>query len=501
LIKFNKKEVFQTAIFSTIKKTKTTMAKILIIDDDIDICQLLERFFKKKGHQALFFTNGKKALEYLKENTADIVFCDFRLPDTDGKEMLQKIKEININTQVIIITGYSDVKTAVDVIKMGAFDYVTKPLLPEEILLMIDKVLNQKTDASKTTAPVPSPSQLAKPTNSVHKKTVSNPKGYVVGKSKEAERLQTQIELVAPTNYSVVIYGESGTGKESVAYSIHLNSQRKDQPFVAVDCGALSKDLAGSELFGHEKGAFTGALQAKVGQFEYANGGTIFLDEITNLPYDIQVSLLRVIQERKIRRVGSQRETNIDVRIIVASNEKLSEATSKGKFREDLYHRFNEFSIDLPSLRERNQDIMIFADFFLQNASAELNKTIDGFVTEVEKVFLEYSWPGNLREMNNVIKRAALLSNKNLITLETLPQEIVFQSKFNMTEDKSENKNQLVAKGLPELKSAALNAEYEKILEVLRKVNFNKSKAAIMLDIDRKTLYNKMKTFNLLINS
>jgi two-component system response regulator HydG len=477
------------------------MAKILIIDDDIDICQLLERFFKKKGHQALFFTNGKKALDYLKENTADIVFCDFRLPDTDGKEMLQKIKEINISTQVIIITGYSDVKTAVDVIKMGAFDYVTKPLLPEEILLMIDKVLNNKIDSKTATSAAPSPALSSKSVNSTHKKTMSNPKGYVIGKSKEAEKLQTQIELVAPTNYSVVIYGESGTGKESVAYSIHLNSQRKDQPFVAVDCGALSKDLAGSELFGHEKGAFTGALQAKVGQFEYANGGTIFLDEITNLPYDIQVSLLRVIQERKIRRVGSQKETNIDVRIIVASNEKLSEAVSKGKFREDLYHRFNEFSIDLPSLRERNQDIMIFADFFLQNASAELNKTIDGFVTEVEKIFLEYSWPGNLREMNNVIKRAALLSNKNLITLETLPQEIVFQSKFSMTEDKSENKNQLVAKGLPELKSAALNAEYEKILEVLRKVNFNKSKAAIMLDIDRKTLYNKMKTFNLLINS
>jgi len=477
------------------------MAKILIIDDDIDICQLLERFFKKKGHQALFFTNGKKALDYLKENTADIVFCDFRLPDTDGKEMLQKIKEINVSTQVIIITGYSDVKTAVDVIKMGAFDYVTKPLLPEEILLMIDKVLNHKTEAPKASASSQAPSTTAKTNTPAHKKTLSNPKGYVVGKSKEAEKLQTQIELVAPTNYSVVIYGESGTGKESVAYSIHANSQRKDQPFVAVDCGALSKDLAGSELFGHEKGAFTGALQAKVGQFEYANGGTIFLDEITNLPYDIQVSLLRVIQERKIRRVGSQKETNIDVRIIVASNEKLSEATSKGKFREDLYHRFNEFSIDLPSLRERNQDIMIFADFFLQNAASELNKTIDGFVPEVEKVFLEYSWPGNLREMNNVIKRAALLSNKNLLTLETLPQEIVFQSKFNLTEDKSENKNQLVAKGLPELKSAALNAEYEKIFEVLRKVNFNKSKAAIMLDIDRKTLYNKMKTFNLLINS
>ncbi|MDQ3046225.1 MAG: sigma-54 dependent transcriptional regulator [Bacteroidota bacterium] len=480
------------------------MAKILIIDDDIDICQLLERFFKKKGHDPLFFTSGKKALDHLRENTTDIVFCDFRLPDTDGKEMLQKIKEINSSIQVIIITGYSDVKTAVDVIKMGAFDYVTKPLLPEEIMIMVDKVLNLKPEDQVGKA-VPSNGAAAQAApvgaNTTHKRTLSNPKGYVIGKSKEADKLQTQIELVAPTNYSVVIYGESGTGKESVAFSIHANSQRKDKPFVAVDCGALSKDLAGSELFGHEKGAFTGALQAKVGQFEFANGGTIFLDEITNLPYDIQVSLLRVIQERKIRRVGSQKETNIDVRIIVASNEKLSEAVSKGKFREDLYHRFNEFSIDLPSLRERLDDILVFANFFLNNAKSDLNKDIDGFVPEVEKVFIEYNWPGNLREMNNVIKRAALLANKNSITLETLPQEIVFQSKFNMSEDRVEHKNSIANKGLPELKSAALNAEYEKILEVLRKVNFNKSKAAIMLNIDRKTLYNKMKTFNLLINS
>ena len=481
------------------------MAKILIIDDDIDICQLLERFFKKKGHEPTYFTSGKKALDYLKDNHADIVFCDYRLPDTDGKEVLQKIKELNPHIHVIIITGYSDVKTAVDVIKMGAFDYVTKPLLPEEILLMIQKVLTHspEADTEKIANKAPINGQQNKSLNSISsKKIVVNPKGYVIGKSKEAEKLQTQIELVGPTNYSVVLYGESGTGKESIAYSIHANSNRKDKPFVAVDCGALSKDLAGSELFGHEKGSFTGALQAKVGQFEYANGGTIFLDEIANLPYDIQVSLLRVIQERKIRRVGSQKETDIDVRIIVASNEKLSEATAKGKFREDLYHRFNEFSIDLPPLRERGSDIMIFADFFLKNACSELNKVIDGFVPEVEKIFLEYNWPGNLREMNNVIKRAALLCNKNALTLETLPQEIVFQSKFNLTEDKStETKNQLIAKGLPELKSAALNAEYEKIIEVLRKVNFNKSKAAIMLDIDRKTLYNKMKTFNILINS
>jgi two-component system, NtrC family, response regulator HydG len=469
------------------------MAKILIIDDDIYICELLDRFFKRNGHTSVFFTNGKKAREYMKENQVDIAFCDFRLPDTDGKELLQNIKEISPTTQVIIITGYSDVKTAVEVIKLGAFDYITKPLLPEEILLLIENALTQraakaeKQEAAANGTPVEA--GYASNRTSIH-----NTKSYIVGKSKEAQKLHSQIKLVAPTNYSVIIYGESGTGKESVAYNIHALSQRKDKPFIAVDCGSLTKELAGSELFGHEKGAFTGALQSKVGQFELANGGTIFLDEIGNLTYDIQVSLLRVIQERRIRRIGSQKETNIDVRIIVASNEKLNEAATKGLFREDLFHRFNEFSIDLPALRERSQDVMIFADFFLKSVNAELGKNIEGFAPEVEKVFLDYNWPGNLREMNNIIKRAALLTSKTNITLETLPQEIIFQSKFNLVDDGKGNPAAAL-KGIPELKSAALHAEYEKILEVLRKVNFNKSKAAVLLNIDRKTLYNKMKTF------
>ncbi len=469
------------------------MAKILIIDDDTDICQLLERFLKRKGHETSYFTSGKKALVHLKDNTYDIVFCDFRLPDTDGRELLISIKELNPKTQVIIITGYSDVKIAVDVIKNGAFDYITKPLLPEEILMLVDEALNQKQQINEA----PQDDQYGEKVEAIpHKKNISNNKNLVVGVSKEAEKLHTQIKLVAPTNYSVIIYGESGTGKESVAFSIHNQSNRKDKPFIAVDCGSLTKELAGSELFGHEKGSFTGALHTKIGQFELANGGTIFLDEIGNLTYDIQVSLLRVIQERKIRRIGSQKETNIDVRIIVASNEKLSEVAAKGKFREDLYHRFNEFSIDLPPLRERNDDILIFAGFFLKNANAELGKNIQGFSPEVEKTFLDYNWPGNLREMNNIIKRAALLTSKEFITIETLPQEIIFQSKFNLIEEETESNSH--AKTAPDLKSIALHAEYEKILEVLRKVNFNKSKAAIVLNIDRKTLYNKMKTFNLL---
>ncbi len=470
------------------------MAKILIIDDDTDICQLLERFLKRKGHETSYFTSGKKALAHLKENEFDIVFCDFRLPDTDGRELLINIKELNPKTQVIIITGYSDVKIAVDVIKNGAFDYITKPLLPEEILMLVDKALTQKSGMSTELS---SDNQADDKVEAIpNRKNISNNKNLVVGVSKEAEKLHTQIKLVAPTNYSVIIYGESGTGKESVAFSIHNQSTRKDKPFIAVDCGSLTKELAGSELFGHEKGSFTGALQTKIGQFELANGGTIFLDEIGNLTYDIQVSLLRVIQERKIRRIGSQKETNIDVRIIVASNEKLSDVTARGKFREDLYHRFNEFSINLPPLRERNDDILVFAGFFLENANTELGKNIEGFSPEVEKIFLDYNWPGNLREMNNIIKRAALLTSKDTITIETLPQEIIFQSKFNLIEDEKDNNRSV--KNAPDLKSVALHAEYEKILEVLRKVNFNKSKAAIALNIDRKTLYNKMKTFNLL---
>lgn len=474
------------------------MAKILIIDDNIDICQLLERFFKKKGHDTKFFTSEVNALDYLKSNECDLVFCDFRLPKMDGKEVLEKIKQIDPTIQVVIITGYSDVKTAVDVIKLGAFDYVTKPLFPDEILITMEKALKNKANIGLAQQEDGVSSKEKTSSSSIHKNGSSTApsKQIIVGKSPEAKNIQKQIELVAPTNYSVIIYGESGTGKESIAYSIHTQSTRKDKPFVAVDCGSLYKELAGSELFGHEKGAFTGAMQSKVGQFELANGGTIFLDEIANLSYDIQVSLLRVIQERKIRRLGSQKETPIDVRIIVASNEKINGATSKGTFREDLYHRFNEFSIDLPALRDRKNDIMMFADFFLTNANNELGKQIEGFDEEVEGIFLDYTWPGNLRELNNVIKRAVLLSGKNKITAETLPQEIVFQSKFSLIDDKSENKP--MNGDAHNLKSIALNAEFEKIVEVLKKVNFNKSKAAQLLNIDRKTLYNKMKIFNLL---
>lgn len=468
------------------------MASILIIDDDMDICSLLERFLTRKGYTTEYCTTSRKAMEVLQKKDFDLILCDFRLPDDNGKDLLQKIKAVKPEAKVVMITAYSDVKTAVDIIKAGALDYITKPLLPDEILNLITRVLSDEHTGAASTARSEKPTASRKP-------NAAAPNKYIVGKSKESQDLQKQIELVAPTNYSVIIYGESGTGKESVAQSIHYHSARASKPFIAVDCGALTRELAASELFGHEKGAFTGALQAKAGQFELANGGTIFLDEITNLSYEIQVSLLRVIQERKVKRLGSSKDTDVDVRIIVASNERIADACAEGKFREDLYYRFNEFSLNLLPLRERKSDIMQFAEFFLKKTNEELDKNIAGFSPEAEKIFVDYRWPGNLREMNNMIKRAVLLTNGENIKPEALPQEVVFDIKFNQLNEGGNNFN--ARQQAPEkanLKSAAQNAEYEMILDILKKFKFNKSKAAQYLNIDRKTLYNKMKSFNML---
>jgi two-component system response regulator HydG len=304
--------------------------------------------------------------------------------------------------------------------------------------------------------------------------------------------------MVAPTNYSVILYGESGTGKEVIAKTIHEASKRKGKPFIAMDCGTLSKELSGSELFGHVKGAFTGAVTDKEGHFELANGGTLFLDEVSNLPKDVQASLLRVIQERKYKRVGGTKEMDVDVRIIVASNENLQEAYQKGKFREDLYHRFNEFSINLPPLRNRKGDIPLFAQFFLDKTNEELQKNIEGYEEDVEEMFLNYAWPGNLREFRNVVRRSVLLTPSGKINSKVLPWEITqstMQPEFhiNGTQENSVSKNA----GLKEvdLKDAAAKAEYETIMNVLKEVNFNKTKAAEILKIDRKTLYNKIKIY------
>jgi two-component system response regulator HydG len=309
--------------------------------------------------------------------------------------------------------------------------------------------------------------------------------------------LYRQIEIVAPTNYSIILYGESGTGKEVIAKTIHELSSRKDKPFVAMDCGTLSKELSGSELFGHVKGAFTGALADKEGHFELANGGTLFLDEVGNLSIDIQAALLRVIQERKFKRVGGNKEMDVDVRIIVASNENLQDAYQKGKFREDLYHRFNEFSVNLPPLRNRKQDIPAFAEFFLQKTNEELQKNISGFEDEVIRMFTDYSWPGNLREFRNVVRRAVLLTpGDELVSAKTLPWEITNTNPLTATPEPAQKEQTTITlKKDIGLKGAASKAEYETIMNVLKEVKFNKKKAAEVLNIDRKTLYNKLKSY------
>lgn len=478
------------------------MDKILIVDDDRDMCLLLSRFLTRKGYEAVSMHTGVATMEWIAKNKPALVLLDFRLEDTTGATLLTSIKEAYYDVPVIIITGYSDVKDAVEVIKTGAYDYITKPLFPDEILLTITKALGENKNSKDNSIESQDVKTSDKEPEGRKKTTLRNNPEIIIN-SPDCGNIVKQVDLVAPTNYSVIIYGESGSGKEAIAKQIHQKSKRSSKPFVAIDCGALSKELAGSELFGHEKGAFTGALFQKTGAFESANGGTIFLDEVANLSYDIQVSLLRVIQERSIRRLGGNKEIPLDIRIIVASNESLWDATKEGKFREDLYHRFNEFCIELPPLRERKNDIMFFAKHFLELTNAELGKNIHGFTKEVEKIFSEYIWYGNLRELKNVVKRATLLTDETLIDVKSLPFEISNFSKlqFDITD------NFFLQAGEPNasdnangksLKNANLDSEYSIIMDVLKQTNFNKSKAAQILRIDRKTLYNKINQYNAL---
>jgi len=475
------------------------MDKILVVDDDNDMCLLLTRFLTRNGYLVASVNSGKAAVEWIKKSKPLLVLSDFRLDDMTGMELLLKVKEAHPAVPVIIITGYSDVKDAVEVMKLGAYDYVTKPLFPDEILMTIKKAIPGAAEGGAS-APKASPDGAPAP---VQRSKFSNGSQYITGDSPEFATIMKQIELVAPTNFSVIIYGESGSGKEGIAHQIHQKSKRAEKPFVAIDCGALSKDLAGSELFGHEKGAFTGALNQKIGSLEIANEGTIFLDEVGNLSYEVQVSLLRVVQERKIRRVGGIKDIEIDVRIIIASNERLWDASRTGKFREDLYHRFNEFSIEVPSLRERKEDIMLFARHFLKLTNDELGKDVKGFTREVEDILNNYIWYGNLRELKNVIKRATLLTDGDFVDVKSLPFEInnfyklQFESPATSVSERKEN-SQSPTNNMSfenKLKSANIDAEYEVILDALKQANYNKSKAATLLNVDRKTLYNKMRQF------
>ena len=438
------------------------MKHILIVEDDTTFAVMLQTWLSKKKFSVASVSGIAAAKKTLIESSVDLVLCDLRLPDGDGIDLLEWVSNRNVNVPLIVMTSYAAIPSAVQAMKLGARDYISKPVNPVDLLQKINEVFNA---GVKTGKQIPVSESVPEETN------------YLEGQSEAARQLYTYVKLVAPTSMSVLINGASGTGKEYVAKRIHQLSKRLEKPFVAIDCGAIPKELAASEFFGHKKGSFTGAIEDKVGAFIEADGGTIFLDEIGNLSYDVQVQLLRVLQERRVKPIGTTTEVKVDVRLIAATNEDLKAAIKSGAFREDLYHRINEFTIYMPRLCERGEDIPLFANFFLDQANRELEKPVPGFLPEAMEKISQYTWPGNLREMRNTVMRAALLAQGNPIRVEHLGIDMNIDKPINILHDP--------------------DSERTKIVSALQKCSGNKSKAAAMLGIDRKTLYNKLKLYQI----
>lgn len=440
-------------------------SSILIVEDDLTFSTMLKTWLGKKGFEVEAVGTQLRARKLLAARDFDLVLSDLRLPDQDGISLLAWLREQNKLIPFIIMTSYAEIQSAVQAMKEGATDYVAKPIQPDVLLTKITEAIGNNTAA---------------PIVPVHSAASVSSQNFLEGESEAARQLYNYVNLVAPTHMSVLINGASGTGKEYVAHRIHQLSKRAGKPFIAIDCGSIPKDLAASEFFGHVKGSFTGALSDKVGAFEEANGGTLFLDEIGNLSYEVQVQLLRALQERKIRRIGSTKEIEVDVRLVSATNENLKEAIAKGTFREDLYHRINEFTLRMPSLKEREEDILLFANFFLDQANRELERNLIGFDMEASMALQNYSWPGNLRQLKNVVKRATLLAQGEFISLHDLGEELA--DNVFLIQDLSLHDEE---------------KEKQRIINALQQTNNNKTRAAQLLGVDRKTLYNKLKLYNI----
>lgn len=455
------------------------MQHILIVEDDIAFGTMLQTWLRRKGFEVEKATSVGAAVKLLTETfgkEVDLVLSDLRLPDHDGLRLLAWMHEHDINAPFIVMTNYAEVQNAVLAMKSGAADYIAKPVQPDILLQKIKDAMEQNAQQSNATTQN-STTQNAPTAHNSKFKTQSaklTAPRHIEGKSEASRQLYSYVELVAPTPMSVLILGASGTGKEYVAHRIHDLSARADRPFFALDCGAIPRDVAASEFFGHKKGAFTGADTDKRGAFEMANGGTLFLDEVGNLSYEVQVQLLRALQERRIRPVGGTQEIPIDIRLVCATNENLEEAVGEGRFREDLYHRINEFTIYMPKLSERGSDLFLFADLFIHHANEELNRTVEGFDSDAAELLASHSWPGNLRELNNVVKRAVLLTRGNKITTAELTQA--------MGQIRTDNVLQLHDE----------DTERQRIITALQQTNGNKAKAARLLGVDRKTIYNKI---------
>ena len=443
---------------------------ILIVEDDLTFATMLKTWLGEKGYEGETASTNARARKLLTTRDFSLILSDLRLPDQDGIHLLSWLRDLQKATPVIIMTSYAEIQGAVLAMKEGAADYVSKPVQPDELLKKIKEAISQESKV------------VATPKESKENFATQN---FLEGESEAARQLYNYVNLVAPTQMSVLINGASGTGKEYVAHRIHQLSKRADKPFIAIDCGSIPKDLAASEFFGHVKGSFTGALTDKVGAFEEANGGTLFLDEIGNLSYEVQVQLLRALQERRIRRIGSTKEIEVDIRLVSATNENLKESISKGNFREDLYHRINEFTLLMPALKDRQEDILLFANFFLDQANRELDRHLIGFDAAASEAMQNYSWPGNLRQLKNIVKRATLLAQGDFISIRELGDEILEHA----TPDAQQMQHSFVLHDE--------ETEKQRILNALQQTGNNKTKAAQLLGVDRKTLYNKLKLYNI----
>ncbi|MCK4311831.1 MAG: sigma-54-dependent Fis family transcriptional regulator [Candidatus Cloacimonetes bacterium] len=444
------------------------MEKILIVDDEDNIRFILSELLEKAGYQTIQAENGNQALVEFENFYPELVLLDYKLPDMNGNQILDKMKEINSSVIVIMLTAFGDIKKAVESMKLGAFDYLTKPFNNEEILLVVQKAL-------KTL-------ELTQEIKTLRKRIEGDIEiKEMMGESSQIRKVLEQVELVASNDITVFLEGETGTGKDLIAKMIHKKSPRKDKSFVAVDCGAVPETLFESELFGYEKGAFTGAVSRRIGKFEQANGGTLFLDEITNLPMSLQPKLLRVIQDNEIQRLGGGNAIKINVRIIVASNKNIIEDVRNGKFRDDLFYRIHEFKIDLPTLKERKDDIPILANYFLKEANYELKKNIEGFSTQAMNSLLDYTWPGNIRELKNVIKRAVIITKSKTI----LPDHLLFTNLKETIQENEIDEDLLMSS----ISGKVIESKIQIIKKAILKADGNKTKAAEILGISRNQLY------------
>jgi len=443
------------------------MKEVLIIDDVVTLGLMLKTWFSKKGYNARVAISISDAKKNIQEEQPDLIISDLRLPDGSGLDLIKWVKEYYSDIVIIVMTSYADIQTAVECIRSGAFDYVAKPLNPEEVLKKLQFLENMKEKTENRSRPASA--------------DVAQTIGFVRGNSSEYKKVYEYVDLVAPTNLSVFIKGDSGVGKEHIARLIHEKSRRSDGPFVPVDCGVMSKELSASDFFGHIRGSFTGAIHDKKGHFVEANKGTLFLDEVGNLSVDTQMQLLRVLQEKKIKPVGANKEIPVDVRVVTATNEDMEKAIASGKFRSDLFHRLNEFMIQIPTLTNCREDISLFAHHFLQIANREIHKNVIGFDEKTLKLFQSYHWPGNIRELKNAVFRLTLVTQEQIIKANLLKEMIpeIYNNEYPENSDTNDTH------------------ERERITEALKKTNNNKSKAAALLEIDRKTLYKRMALYNI----